>query len=318
MNLNQYTKQRDDVASWATPERAGQARLAWMDAITDRKLVDPNTPAVTIDFGRATHTINVSGAQHEVEVNTDPEIGRMSKVAAGVHVATAVPLGAAPTNKMIGSMRIPCGVCLIVAGGDAGKTPLAHAIAGADGRDYEVVRYGEPLAGYLADERLGAISLASALFNSADVVLDSVKDVLALASGGAMKAGISRGALPLLSRWGSIAAAMGSTLYIPLNPSSADDEVIALLVEAAKSNATMAIFAESANSWKFVARRGEGLRRDAGEFKTRFTGDGLMEIGGADTSTRADGLNGDIKTVAVSDIDYSASIRRAMQVVPQD
>jgi len=201
---------------------------------------------------------------------------------------------------------------LIVAGGGAGKTPMAHALAGAGGVEYEVVRYGEPLAGYISDERIGAITLANALFHHADVVVDSVKDLLALAGGGAMKAGISRGALPTLSRWGAIAAQLGATIYVPINPSSADDEVVELLVEAAKSNATCTIYADGENSWRYLSRRGEGLRRDSGSFKVRYNADGVMTINGVEESPSRGEQVHIPASVDLTEDDHANAIRRAI------
>jgi len=323
MKLSEYTDQRTSLAAWASNQHTGRARAAFLNAIS--ALTTPS-PVLTVDFGRARFTVDNIGGEFAHAVDETAELEDVKelipktgvKFPVGVHIDTGVPSGSAPTNKMVNGIRIPAGVCLIVAGADTGKTPMAHALAGADGANYSVVRYGEPLAGYLADEKLGAKALAECVFGSSDVVLDSVKDVLALAAGGAMKSGISRGALPLLSRWGAIAASVGCTLYIPLNPSSSDDDVVELLVEAAKSNATMTIFAAGNGSWHYVSRRGEGLQRERGSFDTSFTGDGLMSITNVvnDDSSGKTPDGSPVQTlgrlVEVSDTAMHSAMRRAI------
>lgn len=147
------------------------------------------------------------------------------------------------------------------------------------------VPYGEPLAGYHCNESDGAADLAAAMFNYTDIVFDSVKDLLALASGGSMKSGISRGSLPILSRLGAMAAGMGCTLYVPLNPSSGEDEVVKLLNEAAKSNATCSITSTSSNSWSYVTRQGEGLQRQTGNFEVSYDKEGSMQLGRVSSNT---------------------------------
>lgn len=186
----------------------------------------------------------------------------------------AVFVGAAPLNKQVSGIGIPCGICLLVAGGGVGKTPLAHALASAGVEDYATVRIGEPLGGYSSDAHEAAASLGRALVSSANVVLDSVKDMLAESGGAAMKGGISRSALVTFSSWASLAIALGSTIYVPVNPSSSDTELLKLMIEAAKSNATMAAWNDNSGStWEYSRRTGEGLERVSGAIS--FTKEGL-------------------------------------------
>lgn len=176
--------------------------------------------------------------------------------------------GAAPLNKKVGAIHIPCGVCAIVAGGGVGKTPLAHTLAASGVDSYGIVRVGEPLAGYAMKHSEVADDLVQAMYHESDIVLDSIKDLLA--SGSAlMKGGISRTALVSLSEWGSLAAALGCTLYVPVNPSG-DSALISVMVEQAKSNATMTVWDADAK-WYWSARGGEALHRLEGEFPRSIT-----------------------------------------------
>lgn len=172
--------------------------------------------------------------------------------------------GSAPANKIVGSMHIPCGVCVIVAGGGRGKTPLAHALASAGVEAYGAVRVGESFAGYTTNRILVARALGGAMVAHSDIVLDSIKDLLA-EDGAAMKGGISRAALLDLSAWATQAAALGCTIYVPLNPSG-DQDLIQLMIEVAKSNATMTVAHSHGSSWSYSSRTGEGLERISGMY----------------------------------------------------
>lgn len=197
-----------------------------------------------------------------------------------VNVDGAPPAGAVPLNKRVGDLAIHCGVVLIVAGGGAGKTPLAHALAASGVESYSVARVGEPLAGYTRNSRGAARALARAMYSCHDVVLDSIKDLLS-AGGAAMKSGLSRDALVTVSGWASLACELGRTIYVPVNPSTPDPAVLELLGEIARSNATMTIVAKGNNEWSYASRTGEGLERVAGVLSTRFR-DGRMTIEGTE------------------------------------
>lgn len=169
--------------------------------------------------------------------------------------------GSAPANKLgPKGLLIPAGLCLLVAPGGVGKTPLAHMLAAHEVESYGVVRAGEPLAGYSSNRERIARAIATAMYHNSDVVLDSIKDLLSSSGGGAMKGGISREALLDLSSWASTAAALGVTLYVPLNPSSKD--LIDGMIEVAASNATLVVANHgNGTNWSWAARTGEGLSR---------------------------------------------------------
>jgi len=176
----------------------------------------------------------------------------------------AALIGSAGLNKVVDGMPIPYGVCVIVAGSGAGKTPLAHYLAGSGVDSYGIVRVGEPFAGYTTNVGEAAAGIGCAAVAFSDVVVDSIKDLLAQ-GGAAMKGGIARSALSDLSFWSILGATLGVTFYVPLNPSSGDEETIKMLIEVAKSNTSLTVSrVGEGDVWNFSARPGEGLDRISG------------------------------------------------------
>lgn len=191
------------------------------------------------------------------------------KVGMSVVLADTAVAGAAPMNKAMDTIHIPCGICVIVAAGGKGKTPLAHHLAGAGVEEYATIRVGEPFAGYTTNRETVARDLGRAMVSHSDIVLDSIKDLLA-EGGSLMKGGIARAALTDLSAWATQAATLGCTIYIPLNPSG-DGELVAMMTEVAKSNATMTISHVGESKWAYSSRTGEGMERVNGHYEFRRT-----------------------------------------------
>lgn len=277
----------------ATPEAAGLARKATSAIIEAAGETDP---VLVMNFGIEAIALNKHGLELVDETVEDAEEGvdavitskkrdarRMTR---GWHVdfTKEVIPGSVPTNKMIGDLRIPCGVVLVVGGASTAKTPMVHALASAGGLPYATVRYGEPLAGYIVDPRVAAISLGQALIEQSDIVFDSIKDLLAYAPGGAMASGLSRGSLPVLSDLSAMASSAGCTIYIPMNPSTPDANIVEMIVEAAKSNVAMVLTTVNSDdrsgtaTWTALSRRGEGLRRDLVTFNTKFDADSILHL----------------------------------------
>lgn len=219
--------------------------------------------ALAIKFGRGVARVDKTGADVASEDADDKEDSSTPLVAKGLTLNPALRnpvMGSVPGNKRLGLLVIPCGVCLIVGPGGVGKSPLAQALAGAGVESFGMVRVGEPLSGYSSTEKETAQYIAKSMLLDTDVVIDSVKDLLS-SGGGAMKSGITRDSLITLSEWSSLACDLGVTLYIPVNPSSADSAVLELLAEAARSNATSTIIYDKGDKWSYVGRTGEGLER---------------------------------------------------------
>lgn len=270
--------------------------LASVSALSDDDV------ALTVGYGQT----NVSVNKHGLVIFPDGQ----PTVGLGDLTPGAIP-GSAPLNKKVGDSRIPCGVCLILAGGGFGKTPLANSLAAFGVDSYSAVRVGEPLAGYTSSSFEAAYALASALITSQDVVLDSIKDLLS-GGGAAMKSGLSRDALVSISGWAAMACDVGSTIYVPVNPSTPDPEVLELLAEISKSNATMTIVTAGKDQWAYSSRTGEGLPRDEGKFNVKFDRDGLAQISGSKTGGLATGEFSKYVTTALSVDAWTQAQRRAI------
>lgn len=258
--------------------------------------------AFVVSYGKGSAAVNGKGELYSGRVDTfaETDVKKDDKVTtvvhddpAGMEVGIATQLqkiivpGSAPLNKNVGTIPVPCGICVIVAKGGAGKTPLAHHLAGAGVDEYATIRVGEPFAGYTTNRQTVARDLGRAMVHHRDIVLDSIKDLLA-EGGSLMKGGIARAALVDLSAWATQAAALGCTIYIPLNPSG-DDELIKLMTEVAKSNATMTISHSTGARWEYSVRTGEGLERAKGVYEfTRAAGQGNATSADREALTRFD------------------------------
>lgn len=299
----------------AAADRTGDRRrdfLASVQALAD------DEPAVCMAYGDVSVAVNKDGKA------LFDEDGKLAKFPTGVGAACRSLLpGSAPGNKRIGTILIPSGVCGIVAGGGEGKTPLAHSLASSEVPSYSVVRVGEPLAGYASSsfsQESIAYSLAISILESSDIVLDSIKDLLS-GGGAAMKSGLSREALTSLSGWASTACDAGCTIYIPINPSTPDPEVLQLLIEAGKSNATMLVAPLAGSEWNYFNRKGEGLQRTVGTLELRFEKTGLATVSPkgktGETSISEEEFTRVIASVLSRDA-VSNAARRALTIANQE
>lgn len=225
-------------------------------------------PAIAVAYDRAVAVIDsigqlVGSEKPDESRDSEKETRVIGRAYVAPELAGGLP-GAVWANKSVSNFVMPSGLCLLVGRGGVGKTPLAHALASYAVEEYGVVRVGEPFAGYTGDNAAAAHALAECALRYGDVVLDSIKDLLSSASGAAMKSGLSRGALAGLSTWSTVACELGSTVYVPVNASVDDQEVVDMLIEMARSNATMVAYHESGHRWRFAARTGEGMERQQG------------------------------------------------------
>lgn len=218
--------------------------------------------AFTVPYGSGYARISQKGVAEVTEEIVDE--AAKSRFFIHKDLTTSIVAGAAPLNKVVGDMRIPFGVCAIVGGTGAGKTPLAHFLASHGVDAYSVVRAGEPFAGYDVSHRVLSENIGLASLECKDVVIDSIKDLMSSGSN-LMKGGISRSALLDLSAWSILGATLGVTFYVPLNPSENAPEVIAMMSAAAMSSSTM-VMTHTGDSWKYSSRRGEGLERSSGNY----------------------------------------------------
>lgn len=303
--------ERERIARLLACARSVGARRAAVEAVM-AEITKEKAAAFRVDYGdRGFAVLNGDGVPAETK-NLVGDDGKAVKPAVPfsgyIHplLVKGLEAGATYGTKRLDKLVIPSGLCLIIGAGGVGKTPLAHALASHDRDQYGVVRAGEPLAGYSTDPFTIAASLGSAMCASDAVVLDSIKDLLS-AGGAAMKSGISRSALTDMTAWSILANCLGTTLYVPLNPSSKDAEVVALMAEAAKSNATSTIVYKSGDNkrshWEYFVRQGEGLPRTAGELIMTSTGEGApadVRVGGAPT-TSIEGREGTLRVDTVID-----------------
>lgn len=265
---------------------------------------DDDKPLLSVGFASARVAVNAAGENVKGE---------------GLEVFNVVDklrhpvAGAVPGNKRLGSTIIPCGVCLIVGPGGVGKTPLAHALAShGEVGHYGTVRIGEPLAGYTSNEGASASAIAQSLVFERDVVVDSIKDLLAAGSN-AMRAGITRQSLVTLSEWSTTACDMGSTMYIPVNPSSVSEEIMDLLAEAARSNATSTLVHDKGNKWLYYGRTGEGQPRVHAVLY--LNNDGTVSVDGAPVEVSESRAS--VAIVGALDR-YKGAIRRSLILDEQD
>jgi len=274
----------------------------------------------TLRFGAGTAYINAAGEinpEKGEEVEVDGEDEPVFQAFDIVDLAYSMGIvGSVPLNKTVSNVAIPCGVCLIVGGGGVGKTPLAWGLASAGRTEddaFAVCRIGEPIAGYISNDKDAAARILLSMYHSSDVVVDSIKDLLSSSKGAAMKSGLSRDALSVMSAWSELACAMGTTLYVPVNPSVPDDEVLELLAEAARSNATCTIMAKDTDTWEFFSRTGEGMPRSRGTFSTTYTSTGWIEIRSSSVEPAKANGNQSV-TVKVDPNVWNDAMRRAIEI----
>lgn len=335
LTRDSFAKRRDDNLEMAMPVSKGIAAKRFRDALA-RFPID----------GYAL-TLNIAGNPVIVHKNGDvaqrPRVSRDAKgdeltkqldaVAAyeqardriGWHPDLVETSGAVPCAGVFDGVSLPAGLTAVIGGAGAGKTPLAHALAAIDG-EYTMVAYGEPLSGYMTDATTATRALALAFAEGKPIVFDSIKDLLSTASGGAMKSGLSRGVLPILTQLSIVASDAGVCLLTPLNPSSRDVELMEVLVEAVASNATSMFVhgVSSPNNWSFMFRRGEGLERSTGELVTGRDENGGMKLvsmrvaSGSDAieaKKAASAVRNPVFGVSVSSLDDGTLIRAIMKSI---
>lgn len=303
MNHETLAAHRAELAAVADPSAQGVVFDGFSERLKQFGAEFPDRACLFVGFGKTMYGMTADGGAAVVrrgdEEDGEVQIEEVTSSYRGWHVPAIgddlherTIAGSVPTNKMVGNVRIGAGVVLIVGKASTAKTPFAHALASYGGGDYAVIRYGEPLAGYCLDLDEVSRDIGLAMLHHKDIVLDSIKDVLAFAAGGAMSSGIQRGAFPILSDLSALAAERGCTIYVPLNPSNPDEKTVEMLVEAARSNVASVVFGEpgaapGSGKWTFFTRRGEGLIRDTAQLGSSFDeGSLLMKIHAGSASSR--------------------------------
>lgn len=276
LTTSALTALRAALLSVSDTDYAGKTRSAFNSRIAALRQSDPSKIVLKLSqFGAPV------GFTADGQLVNDPD--ELATVSEGWcrEIRELVPTGSAPANKVLSVGEVmPCGLTMVLGGADKAKTPLTHLLASDRVESYAAIRYGEPLAGSELDESALARALCGALLDPevADIVLDSVKDLLASASGGAMKSGIARGVLPIISNLSVICAEAGVTVYSPINPSTADPALMEDWKIILKSNVVTAVVPGDGDEWIFTSRRGEGLKRNNYAAKVAFNDDGLLHF----------------------------------------
>lgn len=233
--------------------------------------------AFRVQFGK--HTFSFPGGRMRSAERYPAEISSDFKDAMQ-HAGMLPPAGICYTVGTIDGFKVPAGAVLITGKGDSGKTPMAHALAeqlsASHDEGFYLLRLAESFTGNLKTDKQAGLELADAMASHSIIVIDSIKDMLTTMGGTAMESGLSRDALPMLSRLSMLASDLGCVILCPINPSSPRDSVIELIAEAARSNVATAMIGHN-GGWTIVARRGEGLMRSKGTAELVFKG-GLPKV----------------------------------------
>lgn len=194
-------------------------------------------------------------------------------------------------------VQLPAGIGVVVGPASVGKTPVLKWLVAASNHrsagSAHLIRFGEPLPGYLTREADAVMALTELLLSPrvSIIAIDSIKDLLASMGGGLMARGVPRELFRMLSQWGSVAASLGKLIIVPLNISTDNEDALAEVESAVLSNATFAALAQpllsQANKFTFTtsARQGEGKRRLLGRWTLSFDADGIPSISAGNRET---------------------------------
>lgn len=162
-----------------------------------------------------------------------------------------------------------CSGCGVVTGpANVGKSPILKWIINRANKlqpgSAKLVRFGEPLPGYITLEAEAGLLIAKHLMDPAVkiIAIDSIKDLLVTMSyGGTMARGVPRAVFRLLSQWGAIAASLGKLIVVPLNISTDDANALAEVNSAVLSNSTLSIIWKNGANFTVTERTGESKQR---------------------------------------------------------
>lgn len=199
-----------------------------------------------------------------------------------------------------------------------GKTPLLRWIVDVCNKHREgsavLLRFGEPLPGYVTNELELARMLMAALLDPAiDVIaVDSIKDLTATMDGALMARGVPRQLMRMLSQWGTVFAALGKTIVVPLNISTDNEDALKEVASGVLSNTTTAIVHEEGLNYKFAGRSGEGKLRLSTTWRLSFkNGVPSVQVGGPGFGAAPESIMGALSTttVRVSQQDINRTFR---------
>lgn len=255
-----------------------EARLGLADAVTE------DTPVTVVDraevlrlsFGNSLVSVDDSGS---LKVRSKPRDDDGSSFIVMDRVAQFNALGLSVNldPSYIGNafdesdLRL-CSGCGVVTGpANVGKSPILKWIVSRANAlkpgSAKLVRFGEPLPGYITLEAEAGLLIAKHLMDPTVkiIAIDSIKDLLVTMSyGGTMARGVPRAVFRLLSQWGAIAASLGKLIVVPLNISTDDANALAEVNSAVLSNSTLSIIWKSGATFVVTERTGESkMRRES-------------------------------------------------------
>lgn len=164
------------------------------------------------------------------------------------------------------------GINVIYGLADTGKTPILEYVANT--LKATLIRAGEPFPGYLrstaelAGAMIGAVTPA--------ICIDSLKNVTGRLSGNATRGGLSREFFASLSDLSSFFAERQQAVFIVVNISSQQKEVVDETVQALESNSIGLWHVTSSGKIEWLVRTHAGRRRRKGTNHVTWAGDGVV------------------------------------------
>lgn len=259
------------------------------EEITDRALIQiAFGDAVATAFESGELTASYSRHSHSFVTTVDEEQELVEKIT-GVrpnHDSERLSVTMSPESH---GVYLPGGSAIVMGVASVGKTPVlkwaVRACNDVEPGSATLIRFGEPLPGYITNEIDASRKLMSALLDPAIklIAIDSIKDLVASMGGGLMARGVPRLVFKMISQWGTVAATLGKTIMVPLNISTDDRNAMDEVSSAVSSNATTAILHDKGGSYAISARTGEGKLRATGVWKLQFQNGRPLVTGSVDS-----------------------------------
>lgn len=268
------------------------------DVEVEEELVEYVAPdpeeVLRVRFGRAMAVVFDDGSRKIHARIKDAETALTSTDAAQAYIFDEFAIDVSNDPSILGTafdngnLRVPVGVGVVMGPANVGKTPVLKWLVGESNKQHpgsaKLIRYGEPLPGYITRETEAVSLLVGYLLDSnvKVIAIDSIKDLLGTMGGSLMARGIPREMFVMLSQWGSVAASLGKLIVVPLNISTDNADALAEVESGVLSNATFAAVASTVtgSGFKFdvTSRIGEGKRRSNSTMSLVFDANGTPSI----------------------------------------
>lgn len=200
---------------------------------------------------------------HRVDVWSTPDstlLAIVRSLPAKVRVTSFVDHDVVPLSEKrdtvrlvsMGHLPFSTGLTAIVAPGGKGKSPLLWQLATAfekSGRQVRRIKFGEPRGEFITDYTDLMTQLLSALMLGQDVLIDSLKNPVYDLPGAASIGGMSSWLWPTLSDISAVFDRRGLSVVALINPTSAEQRVVANAVEALKTSTNGIITTSTGGQW---------------------------------------------------------------------